>query len=266
MVYVVKVGGKVVDRNLHGVLESVSREARRSQIVLVHGGGNAVTEYCRRVGVEPKFVVSPEGIRSRYTDKDELEVFIMVMAGKLNKEMVSGLIARGVKAVGISGVDGPTLIAERKKRIVVVDERGRKRVIDGGYTGSIIGVNTKFIEWLLSSGYTIVMTPVAIDGEGNMLNVDADQVACKVATSIKADKLMILTDVPGVLLSDEVIGNVKVSEIEDILPKVGAGMNRKLMEAVNALAGGVKEVVISSGLAEDPLKRALDGKGTVLTP
>lgn len=262
--YVVKVGGKVIDRNMHGIIESVSREARVNRLVLIHGGGNIVTEYCKKVGIEPKFVVSPDGVRSRYTDKSELEVYVMVMAGKINKEIVSSLVARGVKAIGISGADGPTLIAERKKRIVIVDERGRKRVIDGGYTGRIVSVNTPLVDSLLSSGYTVVMAPIAIDSEGNMLNVDADQVAFKVAASLKADKLIILTDVPGVLVDGEVVGKIRLSEIEGVLPKVGAGMNRKLIEAANALMSGAREVIISSGLSEDPIKEALSGRGTVL--
>ncbi|MEM2376843.1 MAG: [LysW]-aminoadipate/[LysW]-glutamate kinase, partial [Sulfolobales archaeon] len=135
--YVVKVGGKVLDSNLVNVVASISRVASQNPLVVVHGGGNVVTKFCERLGVEPKFVTSPEGIRSRYTDKDELEVYVMVMAGKLNKEIVSGLVVRGVKAVGLTGADGPALLAERKKRIIIIDERGRKRVIDGGYTGKV---------------------------------------------------------------------------------------------------------------------------------
>jgi len=264
--YVIKVGGKVIDKNLPGVIESVSKEAKNGPLIFIHGGGNVVTEYCKRIGIEPRFVVSPEGIRSRYTDRDELEVYVMVMAGKINKEIVSGLVLRGVKSVGISGADGPTLIAERKKRIIVVDERGRKRAIDGGFTGRIVSVDTRLIDSLLGSGYTIVMAPIAIDGEGNMLNVDADQVAFKVASSLRADKLVILTDVPGVMINNEVIRTINASEVGEIVPKVGAGMNRKLLEASNALMSGVKEVVIASGLTEDPVRDALNGKGTVLRP
>ncbi len=262
--YVVKVGGKVVDKNLSNVIESVSKFARTVPLVFIHGGGNVVTEFCRRVGVEPKFVTSPEGIRSRYTDRDELEVYVMVMAGKLNKEIVSSLISKGVRCVGISGADGPTLIAERKKRIVVVDERGRRRVIDGGFTGKVVEVRVELLKTLLSLGYTVVIAPIAIDNEGTMLNVDADQVAFKVASTLKADKLVVLTDVPGVIIDGMVMKEIKVSEVESIVSRVGAGMNRKLIEASNAVVSGVGEVIISSGLVEDPLNNALNGNGTVV--
>ncbi len=263
--YVIKVGGKVLDRNLPKVVESISRELSKTPIVLAHGGGNVVTEYCRRLGVEPKFVTSPEGIRSRYTDRGELEVYVMVMAGKLNKEIVAGLVARGVKAVGITGADGPTLIAERKKRIVVIDERGRKRVIDGGYTGRVVSVNSDLLKTFLSNGYTVVVAPIAIDDEGNMLNVDADQVAFKISSTLRVDKLIILTDVPGVFVDGEVVKHIKADEVGDILSKVGAGMNRKLIEALNAIRSGVGEVVITSGIVEDPVGEVLRGNGTVVS-
>lgn len=264
--YVIKIGGKVLERNLHGVIESIGRVALSNPVVVAHGGGNVVTEFCKRLGVEPKFVVSPEGVRSRYTDRDELDVYVMVMAGRLNKMMVSGLVARGVKAVGVTGADGPTLIAERKKRIVIVDERGRKRVVDGGFTGKVVRVNSELLKNFLSMGYSVVIAPIAIDDEGNMLNVDADQVAFKVSSALKVDKLIILTDVPGVLIDGEVVKQINVGELDKIINKVGAGMNRKLIEAANAIREGVNEVVISSGIVNDPLGDVLKGSGTVMKP
>jgi acetylglutamate/LysW-gamma-L-alpha-aminoadipate kinase len=262
---VVKVGGEVLARNLDGIVESVGRRADRG-IVLVHGGGIIVTELCKRMGVEPKFVTSPEGLRSRYTDRDEIEVYVMAMAGKINKRIVSGLLSRGVKSVGISGVDGPTAIAERKERIVIVDERGRKRVIDGGYTGRIVEIRTELIDLLLSNGFTVVIAPVAVDVKGNLLNVDADQMAFKLSSAVRADKLVMLTDVPGVLINNCVIERIRVHEVNEMTKRVGFGMNRKLMSAANAIEQGVKEVIISSGLVEDPLAHALAGGGTIISP
>lgn len=127
---VVKVGGRVLLSNLNSVVSDILGLWRDGwKVVLVHGGGDVVTEYSRRFGVEPRFVMSPEGVRSRYTSLEELEVYIMVMAGKLNKEIVSKIIGLGGRAVGIAGADGPTLVAERRRKIVVVDERGRRRVL-----------------------------------------------------------------------------------------------------------------------------------------
>jgi acetylglutamate/LysW-gamma-L-alpha-aminoadipate kinase len=188
----------------------------------------------------------------------------MVLAGKVNKEIVSRLSAVGVRAVGISGVDGTTLLAERKKKIVVVDEHGRKRAIEGGYTGRIVKVDGSLIEALLSQRYIVVVAPVAAGTEGEMLNVDADQAAFRIAGSLGAERLVILTDVEGLLIDGALVKRLSVSEAEALLPKVGTGMNRKLIYALQLRGTPVREVIISSGLKEKPLSRALGGDGTVI--
>jgi len=264
MVIVVKAGGRALSKNLEGIVEDLAKTSKHDEVVFIHGGGDSVTEMCRRLGIEPKFVTSPEGIRSRYTDENELKVYVMVMSGEINKAIVSKLIALGCKAVGISGADGPTLIAERKKRIVVVNERGRKVVIDGGYTGRIVNVNTTLLKLLTSGGYVAVVSPVAIDLQGTLLNVDGDQAAYAVATAMKARELILLTDVDGVIINGELVKEIKLSEVEDIANKVGVGMNRKVLLAGKAVSEGVSKAVISSGLVSNPIESALAEKGTVI--
>ena len=246
------------------MLKDVAKVSKEEKVVLIHGGGDVVTEYSRRLGIEPRFVTSPSGVRSRYTSKEELEVYVMVMAGKLNKEVVAELTSLGVKAVGLSGADGAVLLAERKKRIIIVDERGRKRVIEGGYTGKVVGVNAELLNELLSMGYVVVVAPLAIDSEGTLLNVDGDQAACAIATALKAKELVMLTDVDGVLIGGEVVKEIRVSEVDELVRKVGFGMNRKLLMVKEALKSGVGKVVISSGLVSEPVTHALSGGGTVL--
>ncbi len=264
MVLVVKVGGRALMRNLRGVLKDLAEISRMCDIVLVHGGGDLVTEYSRRLGIEPKFVVSPSGIRSRYTSREELDVYVMVMAGKLNKEIVSTLKSFGVSAVGVSGADGDLLLAERKKRIIILDERGRKRVINGGFTGRVTSVNTDVIETLLKMGYVIVVAPVAVADDGTLLNVDGDQAACAIARAVRADELIFLTDVGGVLVNGEVVKEIKVRSIDELVKEVGFGMNRKLLMIKEVVESGVKKVVISSGLIDRPVMHALSGGGTVV--
>lgn len=263
MVIVVKVGGRVLSRNLSGVLDDVAELSASRRVILVHGGGDEVTELSRRLGIEPKFVVSPEGIRSRFTDEKELEVYVMTMAGKVNKAIVLELLKRNVKAVGISGADGPTLIGERKKRIVVVDERGRKRIIDGGFTGRIVRVETELVNRLMDAGFVVVMAPIALDpAEGTLLNVDGDSAAYSIAVALKAEAFVILTDVDGVLIDGKPLERIRCSEAEKLLPKIGSGMNRKVMLASRAACEGVRNVVIGNGLTEKPVLRALSGAGT----
>lgn len=264
MVMVVKVGGRALTQNMDNIVRDLVNVAKQEQVVFIHGGGDEVTEMCKKLGIEPKFVVSPEGIRSRYTDEKELEVYVMVIAGKINKLIVSKIIALNVKAIGISGADGPTLIAERKKRIVIVDERGRKRVIDGGYTGKIVKVETDLITRLLNSGYIIVLSPVAVDLEGALLNVDGDQAAYAIAAALKANSLVLLTDVEGLIVDGVVVKKLKVTDIENLLPKIGFGMNRKVLLAKKAVDEGVGKVIIASGLNQAPISSSLQGLGTLI--
>jgi acetylglutamate/LysW-gamma-L-alpha-aminoadipate kinase len=264
VVIVVKAGGRALERNIDGIVKDIAEVGKKEKVVFVHGGGDAVTEVSKRLGIEPKFVVSPEGIRSRYTDEKELEVYVMVMAGKVNKTIVSKLIALGVQAIGISGADGPTLIAERKKRIIIVDERGRKRVIDGGYTGRIVRVEPGLLQTLINSGLTVVVAPIAIDTEGTLLNVDGDQAAYAIATALKASRLVILTDVDGVIVGGELIKEIRSSTVEKLLESIGPGMNRKVMLAGKAVEEGVEKAIIASGVVENPVIKALNGAGTVV--
>ncbi len=264
MVIVVKAGGRALDKNIDGIVRDLVNISKQERVIFVHGGGDAVTDMCKKLGIEPKFVISPEGIRSRYTDERELEVYIMVMAGKINKTIVSKLIALGSKAIGITGADGPTLIAERKKRIVIVDERGRKRVVDGGYTGKIINVNITLLKSLIESGYIVIVAPIAIDSEGTLLNVDGDQTAYAIATALKAQDLVILTDVEGVVIGNGIIKEIRSSEIGRIIDKIGIGMNRKVMLAGKAVDEGVGRAIIASGTIQNPILNALSGNGTIV--
>jgi len=264
---VVKAGGRALIRNMRGILEDVARVAQERPVVLVHGGGDVVTEYSRRLGIEPRFVVSPSGVRSRYTSKEELEVFVMVMAGKINKEVVAVLNTLGVTALGLSGIDASFLKAVRKKRIIIVDERGRKRVIEGGYTGKIIRVNTEALTLILGKGLVkvVAVAPIALSEEGEMLNVDADQAAASIAKALKVKELVLLTDVDAVYVDGAPIREVTVDKVPALIKEVGFGMNRKLIMAAEAVKAGVSRVIIASGTTEAPLTNALTGEaGTVI--
>lgn len=262
---VVKAGGRALIKNRNGILDSIASRASMG-IVFVHGGGDIVTEYSKRMGIEPKFVISPQNIRSRYTDAEEMDVYNMVMSGKINKEIVAYLVSKGLKVVGLSGVDSGMLKAERKKKIVVIDERGRKRVIEGGYTGTITDVNVKLLEELIKDGYLVIISPVAIGSEGELLNVDGDQAAAMIAKALKADALIILTDVEGLILNGSLVKELTPKEARELLPLIGPGMNRKVMLAADAVDSGVGRCIICSGLSSDPLSSLDSGSGTLIRP
>lgn len=263
---VIKIGGDLIAEGLPKTLvDNIVSMTKEQEVVLVHGGGDIVTKISTIMGHTPKFVVSPKGFRSRYTDREEIDIYTMVMAGKINKEIISTLQARGVSAVGLSGLDGALVRASRKKKIVVLDERGRRMLIEGGYTGKINTVNEKFLRLLVGNGYVPVVSSLAMGEEGEPLNVDGDRMASSLATAIGAQNLLLLTDVEKILLNGKPVDSLSMYEAKSALEGIGPGMITKLFAAIEALEGGVGEVVVSSGFVKDPIDSALQHRiGTVI--
>lgn len=253
----IKIGGSVVD-NLHPTtISDIKKIVEQEGVVLVHGGGKEVTKVSKELGKEPKFVVSPSGIKSRYTDKETAEIFTMVMSGKINKTIVCMLQKNGINAIGLSGIDGKVIQAERKKKLLIINEKGRKQAIDGGYTGKITNVNASLLKSLLEQGYTPVISPIAISEEFDCLNVDGDRAAAYVAGKIQSDKVLFLTNVDGLLMDEKLVKNLTLDEAKAIIPKVGFGMEKKILAATEALDMGVKEALIANGQRENPISAAI---------
>ncbi|MFB3114112.1 MAG: [LysW]-aminoadipate/[LysW]-glutamate kinase [Nitrosopumilaceae archaeon] len=253
----IKIGGSVID-NLHPTtISDIKKVVEREGVILVHGGGKEVTKVSEQLGKEPKFIVSPSGIKSRYTDQETVEIFTMVMAGKINKTIVRLLQKNGINAIGLSGVDAKVLQAERKKKLLIINEKGRKQAIDGGYTGKITEVNAKFVKSLLEQGYTPVISPIAISEEYDFLNVDGDRAAAYVAGKVQTDKVLFITNVDGLLMDDKLVTDLSLAEAKEIRPKVGFGMEKKILAATEAIDMGVKEALIANGQKENPISSAI---------
>ena len=253
----IKIGGSVVD-NLHPTtISDIKKFVKQEGVVLVHGGGKEVTKVSKELGKEPKFVVSPGGIKSRYTDKETAEIFTMVMSGKINKTIVGMLQKNGINAIGLSGIDGKIIQAERKKKLLIVNEKGRKQAIDGGYTGKITNVNASLLKSLLELGYTPVISPIALSEEFDFLNVDGDRAAAYVAGKIQSDKVLFLTNVDGLLMDEKLVTSLTLQEAKAIMPKIGFGMEKKILAATEALDMGVKEALIANGQRENPISAAI---------
>ena len=264
---VLKIGGDIYKEGLsESLIDDVKEAFLHGGIIIVHGGGDEVTKIAERLGKKQVFVTSPSGIRSRYTDKETVEIYTMVMAGRINKLIVQQLISHGLPAVGLSGVDGSILRASRKKRLLIIDERGRKRIIEGGYTGKIDEVNTEVLRILLENSYLPVIAPIALGKENELLNVDSDRVAASIAGALKAERLIFLTDVKGVMIDGKYVESIPLREAERLISTIGSGMDKKLLASTEALKSGVKKVVITSGFIESPIKKAINQtSGTVIT-
>ena len=260
---VVKVGG--ADGNdLDNVLVDL---APRAHYVLVHGGSNEVDRLSEALGHTPRFLTSPSGVVSRYTDENTMEAFTMALAGKLNTRIVARLNALGTKAVGLSGADGALLMGHRKAAVRAVDG-GRVLLVKDDLSGSIEQVNADLMTTLFEAGYVPVISPPAITTSGELLNIDADRVAAKVAVALNADLLVFFTNVPGLLREPSdpstLISDVPREALPTFLNFAYGRMKKKLLAAKEALEGGVPRVVIASSRVDDPVERALEGLGTVM--
>lgn len=263
---VVKIGGSVVDGLHSSALSDIKRLVKKERLVLVHGGGKEVTNIATKLGKEQKFIISPSGVKSRYTDKETAEIYTMVMSGKINKAIVGMLLHQGIKAAGITGIDGSLLKAERKKKLLIINEKGRKMAIDGGYTGKICAVDPSLINTLLNAEYVPVVSPIALSEEFDVLNVDGDRAAAYVAGGLKANKILFITNVSGLILNDKLVTNMTLDQAKIALPKIGYGMEKKIIACTEAIEMGVKESIIASGQVENPISSAIEHNNcTVIT-
>lgn len=205
--------------------------------VIVHGGGPEINEMLKRLGIDTKFI---NGLR--VTDRPTMEVVEMVLGGKVNKEIVMGLNASGGKAIGISGKDGNLIQAEP------VDGTGTM-----GFTGRVKCINPEIIETVIENGYIPVISPIGTDDNHETYNINADLVAAAVAVAINADKLVLLTDVPGLLRDpadpESLISVLKVSEVPDYVADgtIAGGMIPKVRCCVESVTGGVGRTHIIDG-------------------
>lgn len=265
---VIKVGGSKGVR-YDAIAEDAAILHREGQkMVLVHGGSSVTNDLAEQLGHPPQFVTSVSGYTSRRTDRRTLEIFTMACAGHINKHFVELLQKRNVNAVGLSGLDGRIWEGERKEAIKILQE-GRRLVLRDDFTGKVEKVNTSLLLQLLDCGYLPVLSPPAVSYQGEAINIDGDRAAAITATSLKAECLIILSNVPGLLerFPDEstLIPNIPAKEVEKFMSFAEDRMKKKVLGAVEAVAGGVNRIVFADGRLDRPIFHALAGKGTVIS-
>ena len=225
------------------------------KVVLVHGGGPAINEIMQRVGKKPEFV---DGLR--VTDKETIEIVQMVLSGKVNKTLVNLLEAKGGKAMGISGMDGRLIEAEMK------DPRL-------GYVGNITEIRPEPIMDLLEKGYIPVVSTIGCDDEGNAYNINGDTAAAYIAGAIKAERLIMMTDIAGILKDKDdensLIPQITVSEAQTLYRDgiISGGMIPKVGCCIEAIYKGVQKVIIMDGRVPHSILMELmtdEGAGTMV--
>jgi len=258
-VIVLKYGGAAMDSA--GLAATFAEDVMLLQSVgikpvIVHGGGPAVTQLSERLGIETTFV---DGLR--VTDAATLDVATMVLAGKLNTDVVASLVAGGVNAVGLSGVDGRLLLARKQE------------APDLGFVGEVVHVHADVLATLIDRAFVPVVASIAIDEHGQAYNVNADVVASELAIALDAEKLVYLNDVPGLIgPTGDLLSELSAKQASDLLATPGVidgGMIPKVESAVRALQAGVGKVHLVDGRVEHAIVLELftpEGVGTMVTP
>lgn len=239
-VIVVKYGGSAMldDSLKHNVIKDVALlKLIGMKPIIVHGGGKEINKWVRLSGKEPQFV---NGLR--VTDKETMEIAEMVLY-KVNKGLVGMMEELDVRAVGLSGKDSSMLRVEKKLA-------GGK---DIGYVGNIVEVNTELLETLMEKDFVPVIAPIGVDEKGQTYNINADDAACGIATSMNAEKLVFLTDIEGIYIDpadkDSLISEINLEQARELIEKgiVGGGMLPKLTNCIDAIEEGVSRVHILDG-------------------
>ena len=270
--FVVKFSGKVTENK--GILMSLAEELALLhqvgiRVCVIHGGGKQLTELAQKLGVVQTVI---EG--RRVTDDDTLELAKMIFRGKINTEILSALRNRGVSAVGLSGLDGGVIKAERRPPRDVLDkETGETATVDFGHVGNIVEVDTRLVHLLLESDYMPVISSLGADDEGKIYNINADSIASEIAMKLHAEKLILLSDVNGIYLdandSSSKIDRLSVSEARDMIVsgKATGGMIPKLENLISLVESGVGSAHVIGGNSRNGILAEVftnEGTGTMI--
>jgi acetylglutamate kinase len=212
--------------------------------VVVHGGGPKISQTMKKMGKEPTFIQG-----QRVTDRETMDIVEMVLGGLINKEIVALINSHGGRAVGLSGKDGG-LIKAKKKLIRNPAAKGEEEIIDIGLVGEVESVSPAILHSLEKDGFIPVIAPIGVGAKGETYNVNADYVASAIASSLKAEKLMLLTDVEGIKDSEgKVLSTLTRTDIMELINDkvISGGMLPKVQACTRALEGGVKKTHIVDG-------------------
>lgn len=246
--FVVKYGGHAMgdpERAIDFAEDVVLLKAIGINPIVVHGGGPQIGNMLGRLGIKSEFV---DGLR--VTDAATAEVAEMVLAGAINKDLVSWIGRAGGTAVGISGKDARLVTARKLTRTARDPDSAIERVVDLGFVGEPIAVNAKILDLMTRSDVIPVIAPIAEDAEGHTYNINADTMAGAIAGAVGAARLMLLTDVPGVLAKDKsLLTDLTPARIEELIADgtISGGMIPKLETCLSAVTGGVEAAVILDG-------------------
>lgn len=256
--FVVKFSGKVTEdkENLDSLVEELALLFQVGiRICVVHGGGKQLTELATRLGVVQTVVNG-----RRVTGDETLELAKMVFAGKINTEILAALRRRGIAAVGLSGIDGSIVHAQKRPaREVLNRQTGEREAVDFGHVGDVLEINVRLLDVLLEHGYLPVISSLGADDDGQIYNINADTIAAEIAVSLQAEKLVLLSDVAGIYLEPDKpqtkISRLSIAQAEELIKSGAAtgGMIPKLQNITNLIERGVKSAHVINGTTRNAL-------------
>jgi len=266
--FVVKLSGKVTEE--HHNLTSLAEELALLhqvgiRICVVHGGGKQLSDLASKLGIEQTII---EG--RRVTDDATLEMAKMIFAGKINTDILAALRQRGIEAVGLSGVDGNIVHAEKRPpREILNRQTGVRDKVDFGYVGDVVQINSRLLTVLLDHGYLPVISSLGADAEGIVFNINADTIAAEIAVQLQAEKLILLSDVDGIYLKADdpqtKLSRLSADQADQLITSGAAtgGMIPKLQSITTLLRRGVHSAHIISGTNRNALlSEVFTDKGT----
>lgn len=270
--FVIKFSGKVTEdkANLLSLAEELALLHQVGiHICVIHGGGKQLTELAQKLGVVQTVI---EG--RRVTDDDTLDLAKMIFRGKINTEILSALRHRGIEAVGLSGIDGGVIKAERRPPKDFVNKKtGETKTVDFGHVGDVVEVDTRLVTLLLEHDYLPVISSLGADDDGKIYNINADTIATEIAAMLGAEKLILLSDVNGIYLdpNDEStkITRLTAAEAREMITdgKATGGMIPKLESLISLVGRGVKSAHVIGGSERNALLSEVftdKGTGTML--
>ena len=259
----------MVAEGIDNLIEDLADLSDNYNFIIVHGGGPQINSLYESMGKNPKIFKTPKGFPTRYTDPEAIDIIKMALTGYVNKTIVEKMQTAGLNAFGFTGADGRTVVAQRKEKIMVLTDEGKRLILRNEFSGKKAKANTKMIKLMLENGLIPVIGSTSISPEGELLNMDGDRVANAIAKELNVDILMSLTDVEGIykdLESKELIKTLKMAETDYWLDKLEGGMKKKLYAAIKSIKSGINRVIITSGSTKQPISKTLDGEtGTVIS-
>ena len=270
--FVVKFSGKVTE-NRENLLSLTEELALLHQvgirICVIHGGGKQLTQLADKLGVAQTVI---EG--RRVTDDDTLELAKMIFAGKINIDILAALRNRGIEAVGLSGIDGDVVKAVRRPPKEITNRQtGETETIDFGHVGDVVEVNSRLLNLLLENDYLPVISSLGADDEGRVFNINADTIASEIAVQLKAEKLVLLSDVNGIYTDaakpETKLSRLSIAEAEAMMASGQAtgGMIPKLQSLISLLRRGVRSAHVIGGTTRNALLSEVftdEGTGTMI--